>query len=46
MQMPSIFRHREEDQAPEVEVRGNEVVIKNDDGEPDHKVKLPGTIFA
>jgi len=46
MQALSIFRRRDEDQAPEVEVRGDEVVIKGDDDKPDRKAKLPGTIYA
>ena len=33
--LPTIFRHREEDQATEIEVRGDEVVIENDGGEAD-----------
>ena len=50
MQMPSIFR-RQEDQAPEVEVQGDEIVIRrqgeNDESKPeDRKVKMPQTIFA
>ena len=46
MPMPSIFRKRDEAQAPEVEVQGDEVVIKSDDDKPDRKAKLPGTVFA
>lgn len=51
MQMPSIFRPAEEEQAPEVEVRGEDIVIRHkaDDDDPqpqERRVKLPKTKWA
>ena len=48
MQMPSIFRRAEEEQAPEVEVQGEDIVIRNrrEDDEPkpeERRVKMPKT---
>lgn len=36
MQMPSIFRRAEQEQAPDVEVQGEDIVIRNkkDDADP------------
>ena len=49
MQIPSIFRRSEQEQAPEVEVQGEDIVIRNnkqDDGDPkpeERRVKMPKT---
>ena len=50
MAMPSIFR-RQEEQAPEVEVQGEDIVIRrqgeNGEAPPEErKVKMPKTKFA
>ena len=50
MAMPSIFRSAEAEQAPDVEVQGEDVVIRNkrddDDPQPDERrVKMPKTIW-
>jgi hypothetical protein len=50
MQIPSIFRRSEEEQAPEVEVQGEDIVIRNkqDGDEPKKEVraKMPKTKWA
>ena len=44
MQNNSIFRKREKPKTPEVEVRGDEIVIQKEDGEQ-KLVKVPETTW-
>ncbi len=50
MQVPSIFRKPEQEQAPEVEVQGDDIVIrkKEDGAEPQKEIraKMPKTKWA